>query len=53
MTNDSDLFRTAEQLTNEGFYPVHGNRWQRGVDVYLPLYEGRMINQFDHRANSS
>ena len=52
MTNDSDLFRTAEQLTNEGFYPVHGNRWQRGVDVYLPLYQGRMINQFDHRANS-
>ena len=52
MTNDSDLFRTAEQLKNEGFYPVQGNRWQRGVDVYLPLYQGRMINQFDHRANS-
>ena len=52
MTNDSDLFCTDEQLKNEGFYPVQGNRWQRGVDVYLPLYQGRMINQFDHRANS-
>ena len=52
MTNDSELFRTAEQLKNEGFYPVQGSRWQRGVDVYLPLYQGRMINQFDHRANS-
>ena len=52
MTNDSELFRTAEQLKNEGFYPVQGSRWQRGEDVYLPLYQGRMINQFDHRANS-
>ena len=52
MTNDSDLFRTAEQLTNEGFYPVQGNRYQKGEKVYLPLYQGRMINQFDHRANS-
>ena len=52
MTNDSDLFRTAEQLKNEGFYPVQGNRYQKGEKVYLPLYQGRMINQFDHRANS-
>ena len=52
MTNDSDLFRTAEELRNGGFYPVQGNRWQRGQELYLPLYQGRMINQFDHRANS-
>ena len=52
MTNDSNLFRTAEQLANDGFYPVKGNRWQRGQDLYLPLYQGRMINQFDHRASS-
>ena len=52
MTNDSYLFRTAEQLDTEGFYPVQGNRWKRGDDLYLPLYQGRMINQFDHRANS-
>ena len=52
MTNDSHLFRTAAQLDVEGFYPVKGNRWQRGKELYLPLYQGRMIHQFDHRANS-
>ena len=52
MTNDSHLFRTATQLDSEGFYPVEGNRWRRGDELYLPLYQGRMIHQFDHRANS-
>lgn len=52
MTNDSHLFRTAAQLDAEGFYPVQGNRWKRGEDLFLPLYQGRMIHQFDHRANS-
>ena len=52
MTNDSYLFRTAAQLDEEGFYPVQGNRWQRGKELYLPLYQGRMIWHFDHRANS-
>ena len=52
MTNDSHLFRTADQMNAEGFYPVDGNRWRRGDEWYLPLYQGRMINQFDHRANS-
>ncbi len=52
MTNDSGLFRTAEQLEAEGFYPVEGNRWMRGNELYLTLYQGRMIWHFDHRANS-
>ena len=52
MTNDSHLFRTAAQLEDEGFYPVEGNRWKKGKALYLPLYQGRMIHQFDHRANS-
>ena len=52
MTSDSHLFRTAEQLDSEGFYPVQGNRWKRDDEMYLPLYQGRMIHQFDHRANS-
>ena len=43
MTNDSNLFRTAAQLEEEGFYPVQGNRWKRGEELYLPLYQGRMI----------
>ena len=52
MTNDSRLFRTRRQLENEGYYPVEGNRWKRGAELYLPLYQGRMIHQFDHRASS-
>ena len=50
MTNDSHLFRTAEQLDAEGFYPVEGNRWKKGEKLYLPLYEGKMVQAFDHRA---
>ncbi len=52
MTNDSHLFRTAAQLEAEGFYPVQGNRWKRGKELYLPLYEGKMVQAFDHRAAS-
>ena len=52
MTNDSHLFRTAAQLETMGFYPVQDNRWKRGDELYLPLYQGRMVWQFDHRANS-
>ena len=52
MSNDSELFRTAAQLKAGGFYPVEGNRWKKGDELCLPLYQGRMIGQFDHRANS-
>ena len=52
MTADSHLFRTAKQLELAGFYPVEGNRWKRGKELYLPLYQGRMIHQFDHRVSS-
>ena len=52
MTNDSHLFRTATQLEADGFYPVDGNRWRKGKCLYLPLYEGKMIQTFDHRTAS-
>ena len=53
MTNDSRLFRTASELQADGYYPVQGNRFKKGnKELYLPLYQGRMIHQFDHRANS-
>ena len=52
MTNDSALFRTARQLDADGFYRVPGNRWKRGDDLCLPLYEGKMVQAFDHRAAS-
>ncbi|MCY3939264.1 MAG: restriction endonuclease [Chloroflexi bacterium] len=52
MTNDSHLFRTAARLEEEGFYPVQGNRWRRGNEERLTLYEGKMVQAFDHRAAS-
>ena len=52
MTNNSHLFRTAEQLNAEGFYPVEGNHWKKGKELYLPLYEGKMVQAYDHRAAS-
>ena len=52
MTNDSHLFRNVEKLNAEGFYPVECNRWKRGKELYLPLYEGKMVQAFDHRAAS-
>ena len=52
MTNHSHLFRTAAQLESNGFYPVEGNRWKLGDELYLPLYEGKMVQAFDHRAAS-
>ena len=47
---DSDHFRTVAQLEAEGCYPVEGNRWKKGEDIYLPMYEGKMVQAFDHRA---
>ncbi len=52
MANSSHLFRTTSELQEEGFYPVQANRWKRGADHYVPLYEGKMTQAFDHRAAS-
>ena len=52
MTSDSALFRTAEQLEAEGCYRVPGHRYRRGEEQWAPLYQGRMIHHFDHRANA-
>ena len=52
MTTDSSVFRTQEQLKAEGFYPIEGNLWKKAEEVYVPLYEGKMVQAFDHRAAS-
>ena len=52
MTSDSHLFHTATHLEEEGFYPVEGNRSTKGEELYLPLYEGKTVQEFDHRAAS-
>jgi hypothetical protein len=50
-TNDAEHFRTAEQLKGERF-KRDGARWVKGKQVYLPLYEAKMIQMYDHRAAS-
>ena len=52
MTGDSGHFRTREQLESNGWYRVQLNRWRRGTEEMLPLYQGQMIHHFDHRYNS-
>ena len=51
MTNDSGLFRTREELEEqEGAWPVGGNRFASPSGGWVPLYEGKMVQAFDHRA---
>ena len=51
MTNDSGLFRTREELEEqEGAYPIGGNRFASPSGDWVPLYEGKMVQAFDHRA---
>ena len=52
MTNDSHLFKTEDELRNEGYYPVEHNRWRKSGELCLPLYQGLMVRNFDHRASS-
>ena len=51
MSNDSHLFRTREELETEG-WELRGNVFVRPDDDrrrYLPLYEAKMVHQFNHR----
>ncbi|MEI6174184.1 MAG: hypothetical protein WCR01_10555 [Bacteroidota bacterium] len=48
MANDSHLFRTRQQMELEGF-TLWGNKMRRGSEIYLPLYEAKMIWHYDHR----
>jgi hypothetical protein len=50
MTNDSHLFWTRERLDQERAYPAGMGRWRQGGREWLPLYEGKMVQAFDHRA---
>ncbi|MGW6137384.1 Eco57I restriction-modification methylase domain-containing protein [Streptomyces sp. NPDC055140] len=51
MTDDSDLFRTREQLEAEG-WELRGNTFERGEERMLPLYEGKMAQLYDQRWNA-
>lgn len=48
MSMDSHLFKTYQELRSEG-YELEGNRFIRGVDEFVPLYESKMIQIYTHR----
>lgn len=48
MSNDSHLFKTSEELLSKGFEKM-GNRFVKDKEIYLPLYEAKMIWLYDHR----
>lgn len=48
MTTDSHLFRTREELESEG-WSLNGNVFERDELRMFPVYEGKMVHQFDHR----
>ncbi len=48
MANDSGLFRSREQLEQDGWI-LSGNVFTRDGDHMVPLYEAKMIHFFDHR----
>jgi hypothetical protein len=48
MASDSGLFRTRDQLEQDGWTPT-GNGFTRVGKQMLPLYEAKMIYHFDHR----
>ena len=50
MAGASHLFRTEKELMEQGFERVVGkNILRHEKKDYVPLYQGRMIHQFDHR----
>lgn len=53
MTNDSRLFRTrSELLEREAAWEIGQKQFQSPSGKWVPLYEGKMVQAFDHRAAS-
>jgi hypothetical protein len=48
MANDSGLFRTEKELLGDE-WELNGIVFRKGDAAYLPLYEAKMLHQFDHR----
>ena len=50
-TNAAELFHTADQLKAAKF-KRSGPLWTKGKKKFLPLYEAKMVQMYDHRAAS-
>lgn len=51
MTNEESKFRTAKQLMSLGAV-LKGNEFELSDKRYLPLYEGKLTQIYDHRATT-
>ncbi|MBD2512117.1 N-6 DNA methylase [Nostoc muscorum FACHB-395] len=47
-TDDSSLFSSREELISQG-YKLVGNKFIKDNDIMFPVYEAKMIHQYDHR----
>ena len=50
MTSDSKFFLKAGALVKQGYQRIALNRMEKGDAQVLPLYEGKMVQMYDHRA---
>jgi type I restriction-modification system DNA methylase subunit len=50
-TTDAKKFENPADLQKKE-YKLDGNRWVKFKSVYLPLYEAKMVQAYDHRAAS-
>ncbi|MBT2788020.1 MULTISPECIES: N-6 DNA methylase [unclassified Halomonas] len=48
MSNDSHLFKTYKDLIRDGF-ELEGNEFIQGMERFVPLYESKMIQLYNHR----
>ena len=48
MASDSALFAQGDALAAAG-WRLESNRFTRGAETMLPLYEAKMVHHFDHR----
>jgi len=52
MTNASELFRSKDELQDvEMAYPIGKNKFKNADGDWVPLYEGKVVQAFDHRAS--
>ena len=49
MTNDSEDFYTADDLSKMEAFPIEGGGWQDSEGKYVPLLEGKSIQIHNHR----
>ena len=52
MSGDAEHFLQKDMLEKEGWYPLGDKRWKKGEAEAIPLYEGKMVQIYDHRAAS-